>query len=243
MTPNNNVYTNLVAGGQARSADAPGLAWGWRGKSHVDSGTQAGKGLGRLALALASWHSWVRGGGALPRRRARRQGAARDPAKEEFFEKKVRPCWPHTASTCHGGEKRREAEARFEAALSRGASRAGDRARPSRAEPLIEAIGYGDALRMPPRGSWRGADRHPERVGGAGAILVGGDRGRAPEGRAGGAGFSAEQKAFWAFRPVSDPSPPVVRRADWARSPLANSSWPSWRRARWNRPRRRTGGR
>jgi hypothetical protein len=32
--------------------------------------------------------------------------------------------------------------------------------------------------------------------------------------------FTAEQKAFWAFRPVKQPSPPAVKDADWPTSPI-----------------------
>jgi len=32
--------------------------------------------------------------------------------------------------------------------------------------------------------------------------------------------FTAEEKAFWAYQPVKDVAPPVVRREDWIRSPI-----------------------
>src|SRR5262249_19595402 len=85
---------------------------------------------------------------------------------------------------------------------------------------LIYAVSYtSDRLRMPPKGrladaqiadlkSWiRAGGVWPETKTSADAD---GSNGL----------FTDEQKQFWAFQPIRDPSPPRVREVDWVRSPI-----------------------
>jgi mono/diheme cytochrome c family protein len=149
-------------------------------------------------------------------------GRAQSPAGVEFFEKKVRPIFAANCLECHGADgKKVKGGLRLtsrEELLKGGET--GPAAVPG--EPgkslLLKAVRHtDDELKMPPKG--RLAEREirdlEEWVKG-GAVWPAGAGGATPQA----AGFSEEQKRFWAFQPVSDPPTPQVNGMAWVRSPI-----------------------
>ena len=141
----------------------------------------------------------------------------------EFFEKRVRPVLVENCYLCHSaaskpvmGELRLDSAEGVERGGSRGALLvAGD----PEGSLLIQAVSHSHTdVKMPPSGplpakemadlvEWirRGAPypTHPVAVGGKGIDFE-------------------EARKFWSLRPLSDPSPPPVKRTDWSTSPIDN---------------------
>ena len=149
--------------------------------------------------------------------------AAADHDGLEYFEKNVRPLLAAKCQTCHNAQLKSGnvdlssvegfVKARDEAALISAAD--------PEASRLLAIVGYEARIKMPPNGKlpdeeirtlrswvrqgapWPGADRRE-------AMIPATERGA----------FTAEQKSYWAFQPVSDPEPPAVVDPDWARRPV-----------------------
>ncbi len=148
-----------------------------------------------------------------------------DPAKVEFFERRIRPVLVSSCVNCHGPEKHK-AGLRLD---SRAALLAGGDNGPvvvpgkAQASMLIKAIHYDDSPRMPPKGKlsassiddlarWidQGAVWPESKVADVGPPAV------APSIFV----ISAKDRAFWAFQPVGKPKVPKVHNAGWEQTPI-----------------------
>ena len=171
-----------------------------------------------IAVVLCVTHSRVYGGDdvSAPRTGAK-QGITAQQA--DFFEAKIRPVLEEQCFKCHGPRKQ-ESGLRLDSRESviRGSDN-GPVVVPGHPEEcsLIEAIGYGGLIKMPPKSKlnpqaiaditnwvrmglpWPGNPR-------------GSDKGPGQDHAAAGA------KQHWAFQPVSDPSPPDVGAKAWPQS-------------------------
>ncbi|HJZ92259.1 MAG TPA: PSD1 and planctomycete cytochrome C domain-containing protein [Gemmataceae bacterium] len=143
-----------------------------------------------------------------------------DPAQLEFFEKQVRPLLVEKCQECHGSQKQKgglRLDSRA-AVLAGGSSGpvvvAGDPAK----SRLVEAIGYADTLRMPPKGrlstdqvatltSWVKMGLPWPETAGARPATTGSTL-----------KVTAKDREFWSFRPVREPPLPTVKNQDLARS-------------------------
>ena len=143
---------------------------------------------------------------------------------------------PGPGGALHPLPRAGQAEGRAPARLARGPDaggrlRAGDRAGQARGEPADRGgRTTRPTSRCPPRGSSRRPRSPPSRAGSATAP-PGPSRpprpGRPPPPRG---QVTAEDRAFWSFRPVEDPPIPPVRDAARGRRRRSTaSSWPSWR--------------
>ncbi len=148
-----------------------------------------------------------------------------DPAREEFFETRVRPVLVKSCQPCHG-EKQQLGGLRVDslAALLKGNSGgpvivSGD---PEKSV-LIQVVRYDGKVKMPPAGKlkpdeiaalteWvrQGAYWPNAQVSAAAAAAA----------RSGEFVISPEMRRFWSFRPVREPKLPEVKQAWWVASPL-----------------------
>ena len=142
-----------------------------------------------------------------------------DPALVEFFERKVRPVLEAHCIACHGPSKQK-AGLRLDsrAALMMGGE-SGPTVEPGKPEAsrLIEAIDHSSDLRMPPKGKLKPAEVEalsrwvrdgmiwPESTVEARPTAAAALSGR----------VTADDRTYWAFRPVERPSPPAVRDEAW----------------------------
>jgi hypothetical protein len=143
-------------------------------------------------------------------------------AESDFFEKNVRPVLVEHCYKCHGNGKAKgglslaSREAMLKGGDSGPALVPGDAAK----SLLLQAVRHEGETRMPPKG------KLPDRVladlsawvkGGAvwPASPAGGDTIRT-----GGAIIGPAERAFWAFQPIADPKPPIVKDQAWPRKPL-----------------------
>jgi len=143
------------------------------------------------------------------------------PQELEFFEAKVRPLLAERCFKCHGAAKsksglRLDSRATLLAGGERGAA-----AVPGNPDEslLVQAVRRAGELKMPPTGALDDAEvatlvewvklglPWPE------ASKDAADGGAASS-------FTDEQRAFWSFQPVKDPSPPAVLDASWPRGDL-----------------------
>jgi hypothetical protein len=141
------------------------------------------------------------------------------PEQAEFFEAKIRPVLVEQCFKCHGSKKH-ESGLRLDSreGVLRGTN-AGPVVVPGRPDesPLIEVIGHAAAIKMPPRSKLPAqtiADLTkwvqmgvpwPERTHAHGTVMPGGS-------------LAAGAQRHWAFQPVADPTPPVVKRKEWPRT-------------------------
>src|SRR5262245_24766259 len=150
-------------------------------------------------------------------------GAAADPKALEFFENKVRPLLAERCLECHGPEKQK-GNLRLDslATILKGGD-SGPALVPGKPDEslVVQAIGYTSDIKMPPK------SKLPEREIAdlkqwirLGAPWPNAGADDAPATRAAGAQITAEQRAFWAFQPVTAPDVPAVRRPEWPRSTI-----------------------
>jgi cytochrome c553 len=150
-----------------------------------------------------------------------RASRAAEPASEgvEFFEKKVRPLLVNICFECHSREKKRRGGLLLDsrAAMLKGGD-TGPAIEPGHPERslLIQAVGYTETLRMPPRSKLTG-----EQIADLtawvkmGAPWPAGDTTTA----AGPKAFDLEKRRkHWSFQPVKPLSPPQVKDATWPRN-------------------------
>jgi hypothetical protein len=144
------------------------------------------------------------------------------PEQLDYFEKNVRPVLVSNCQPCHNAKTKSSGldlstAAGFVAGGAGGALIARDQPESSH---ILKAIGYEDSLKMPPMGKlkteqiealtnwvkmgapWPGAEMN--------AAVV------APPKKE----FTNEQKSFWAFQAVKDPSVPKVKDANWVKTPV-----------------------
>ncbi|MFM7110160.1 MAG: PSD1 and planctomycete cytochrome C domain-containing protein [Planctomycetota bacterium] len=146
--------------------------------------------------------------------------AGNNPGGEAFFESRIRPVLVEHCQKCHGPAKQ-QASLRLDssAALAKGGD-TGPVVVPGNpdASLLIKVIRYTGESQMPPKGKlpamaiadleqWvRDGAKWPA---GEKAVSLGGP----PD-------ALEARKTHWAFRPVADPVPPVVRNTGWVRDPI-----------------------
>lgn len=141
----------------------------------------------------------------------------------EFFEKNVRPIFATQCQACHSAQiKTAELDlSSAEGFLAGGAS--GPLVildNPSESR-LLKVVSYEERLKMPPMGKLA-----PEQITlleewiERGAHWPGMENVELPKTDDEFTDFTAEQKEFWAFQPLSDPEPPTVKDTNWATSPI-----------------------
>ena len=147
-------------------------------------------------------------------------------ADVEFFETSVRPVLVERCFDCHGGEGEPEGGLRLnsrEAALAGGATGPAAVAGDPAGSLLVQAIGYRDALQMPPDGRLTDEEiaaltKWVE----LGMPWPAGEAAPTTEEPATGGAFKItdEHRAWWAFQPLAHVEPPKVTNASWAKGPV-----------------------
>jgi mono/diheme cytochrome c family protein len=181
-----------------------------------------------LALAAASLSdSSFAGPPATP---APKKVASADRAAEEFFEARVRPVLVEHCLDCHGTDKKKGGlRLDGRAAMLKGGD-TGPAVVPGKPDEsaLITAVRYDAELQMPPKGKlkdteiaalndWvkRGAQWPEPRQGVSATKPV-----PAPAALSVASTISTEDRAFWSFQAVRNPTPPAVHDATWTANPL-----------------------
>ena len=141
--------------------------------------------------------------------------AAGEPAaSSEFFEIKVRPVLARHCLACHAASKMGGLDLTSRAGLEKG----GARGTALGADGwLVRAISYADGkLKMPPSGKLGEAEVEDLTA----WVKAGAPWPDHPGVRAAAAGYriTAEQRAWWAFQPVTKPTPPPVKWTAWPRT-------------------------
>ncbi|MBO0700955.1 MAG: PSD1 domain-containing protein, partial [Zavarzinella sp.] len=144
-----------------------------------------------------------------------------DPAQAEFFEKSVRPLLVGKCQECHGPEKQKGSlrldsrAAVLEGGESGPAIVPGD---PTKSR-LVQAIGYADTLRMPPK-----QKLSPDQVATLTSwVKMGAPWPEAKDVRpAADSEFkiTAQDREFWSFRPVREPALPAVKDPGWVHTDI-----------------------
>ena len=145
-----------------------------------------------------------------------------DPAKAEYFEKRVRPLLADHCQQCHGPDKQKgglrlDSRAALLAGGDSGPAVVPGKPGESR---LVKAVGYDGDLRMPPKTrldanqvavltAWVEMGAPWPEVAGARPVTSGSTL-----------KVTAEDREFWSFRPVREPNVPAVRDESWPRSPI-----------------------
>ncbi len=145
-----------------------------------------------------------------------------DPALVEFFEGKVRPVLETHCINCHGPTKQK-AGLRLDsrAALMKGGD-SGPTIEPGRPESsrLIEAVNHSADLQMPPKGKLKGGEVEAlskwVRDGAVWPEATAEVRTAASVGPT----ITAQDRAFWAFRPVENPAIPSVKDESWPKGAI-----------------------
>ncbi|AGA27139.1 DUF1553 domain-containing protein [Singulisphaera acidiphila] len=150
-----------------------------------------------------------------------------DPAQVEDFEKNVRPVLATKCVGCHGPDKQKGGLRLDSRTSMMQGGDSGPAIAPGDPEQsrLVEAIRYGDDLQMPPKGKLKEAEINAlTRWVKAGALWpeIRLESAAAPPAPsvAATAGISEQDRAFWAFRPITSPPPPRVQDASWPRSSI-----------------------
>ncbi len=143
----------------------------------------------------------------------------------EFFEKKIRPLLAANCAKCHNPNAK---VAELDLTTAEGFARGGEsgalinKEHPEESR-LLKVIGYDDKLKMPPTGKMKDADiaSITEWVK-AGAVWpsakpVVAETKTAPKSTR---EFTEEEKKFWAYQPLANPSVPKVKNSAWVKSPV-----------------------
>jgi len=146
-----------------------------------------------------------------------------DPALVEFFEGKVRPVLETHCINCHGPTKQK-AGLRLDsrAALIKGGD-SGPTIEVGRPEAsrLIEAVNHSADLQMPPKGKLKGGEVEAlSRWVRDGAVWPEATAEVRPSSSANAGIISAQDRAFWAFRPVENPPIPSVKDESWPKGAI-----------------------
>jgi Protein of unknown function (DUF1553)/Protein of unknown function (DUF1549)/Planctomycete cytochrome C len=144
-----------------------------------------------------------------------------DPAAVEFFEAKVRPLLVNRCQTCHGGGKAKGGLRLESRAQAMAGGDTGPALVPGKPDEslMVEAIKYGDDLRMPPK-----SKLPPEEI----ATLTRWVEQGAPWPVGGVKSASGQVKTFnlqerarhWSLQPVKDFAPPEVKDSAWPTNPV-----------------------
>ncbi len=143
-------------------------------------------------------------------------------AKEEFFEMRIRPLFANNCYACHtdehmGGLQLDTAEHALKGGKSGAVIVPGDPAN----SLMVKALHYNDPrLKMPPTGRLKDAEiADVETWIKNGAVWPQANTVKtAPHSAP--YTITAEQRAFWSFRPISHPEPPMVHDKKWARTEI-----------------------
>jgi mono/diheme cytochrome c family protein len=149
-----------------------------------------------------------------------------DPA--EFFEKQVRPVLVASCGKCHNAAAQ---VAQLDLTSAAGFAKGGEsgplinKEKPEESR-LLKVIGYSESLKMPPSGKLKDAEINaiaawvkmgaPWPNAGA-ATIVPAETKAAPKSTR---EFTDEEKAFWAFQPLAQPTVPKVKDAAWVKAPI-----------------------
>ncbi len=142
---------------------------------------------------------------------------------DEFFETRIRPLLVNKCYACHtdehmGGLQLDTAEHARKGGKSGAVIVPGDPA----ASLMVKALHYDDArLKMPPTGRLKDSEiADVERWIKNGAVWPQSNAAGAPPAHSAPYTITAEQRAFWSFRPVSNPAPPAVHDRRWAHTEI-----------------------
>jgi mono/diheme cytochrome c family protein len=147
----------------------------------------------------------------------------------EFFEKKIRPLFAAHCAKCHNGTAQ---VAELDLTTAEGFAKGGasgpliNQAQPAESR-LLKAVGYQEKLKMPPTGKLK----DDELAALAAWVKLGAPWPKAPVvpaemGEAKWTGpkstreFTAEEKVFWSFQPLTQPAVPKVKNTAWVKSPV-----------------------
>jgi mono/diheme cytochrome c family protein len=143
------------------------------------------------------------------------------PADLEFFEKQVRPVLVEHCLECHGGKKQQGGFNLSKRELLLKGGDSGVALVPGKPDdsPLLAALAYTGDLKMPPSGKLPESQIEALRQWIAKGVPWPADSplgGTPPPD--GPRPYTEQQKSWWAFQPVHDPAPPVVRQLAWPRN-------------------------
>jgi len=148
---------------------------------------------------------------------------AQTPEQVEYFEKNVRPVLAQSCQPCHNAKMKSSGlDLSSAAGFSAGGSGGGliDKAHPEESR-FAKVIGYEDSLKMPPMGKLKAEQLESLNYWvKMGAPWPGAAEAAAVVKPVAKKEFTAEQKAFWAFQPVSHPVTPPVKDAAWVKTPI-----------------------
>ncbi len=149
--------------------------------------------------------------------------AAQDTAaKEEFFEMRIRPLFANNCYACHtdehmGGLQLDTAEHALKGGKSGPVIVPGD---PDRSL-LVKAIHYNDnRLKMPPTGRLKDSEIADVETWIKNGAVWPSTAAAAPAAHSAPYIITAEQRAFWSFRRIANPTPPPVHDKKWARTEI-----------------------
>ena len=162
---------------------------------------------------------------------------------EQFFESKVRPILANNCYTCHTGAQSGGLRLDSTGGHPQGRQATAQRLFPaSRRRACSSRLTAKHILRlkMPPRRqAGRGRSRRPVQVGGRRGGLAG--VGRSCRSRGRWLPDHAQQRAFWSFQPIKNPTPPPARLEPGSAMRSTHLSWRgSMRRNCARRPRHRS---
>ncbi len=142
-------------------------------------------------------------------------------AQNDYFEKNVRPVFVKNCQMCHNAKAKTSqldltSSAGFLAGGASGPIFSKEHAEDSR---ILKAIGYEESLKMPPMGKLKAEEiaSITEWVK-MGAPWPGGDQAAAAPPAKPPVSFTPEQRAFWAFQPMKNPTPPPVKGTAWVQT-------------------------
>lgn len=144
----------------------------------------------------------------------------------EYFEKKIRPVLVANCAKCHNAKAQ---VANLDLTTAEGFARGGEsgalinKEKPEESR-LLKVIGYDDNLKMPPTGKLKDADiaalTEWVKMGApwpnTRAVAVAEVKPEKKSTRE----FTEEEKKFWAYQPLANPSVPKVKNAVWVKSPI-----------------------
>lgn len=149
-----------------------------------------------------------------------------DPA--EFFEKQVRPVLVASCGKCHNAAAQ---VAQLDLTSAAGFAKGGEsgplinKEKPEESR-LLKVIGYSESLKMPPSGKLKDAEINaiaawvkmgaPWPNANAATVAPAETKSTTKSTRE----FTDEEKAFWAFQPLAQPTVPKVKDAAWGKAPL-----------------------
>ena len=149
--------------------------------------------------------------------------AAQQSANDEFFEMRIRPLFVNKCYACHtdehmGGLQLDSGEHALRGGKDGAVIVPGDPAN----SLMVKALSYADArLKMPPSGRLKDSEiADVETWIKDGAVWPKASQAAAPPAHSAPYAITAEQRQFWAFRPIESSAPPAVHDKKWARDEI-----------------------